>query len=281
MTLKERAMAPAGETAHVLGRSFVMGGAALGLGALCYYGLGLSSSPGTIDYASVWPEYVRERIKTTYMYVGASLISTVGAAALCLRSPTIMRITTHNGPMMMIGTIAALIGTGMMVHNTPYKEGLGPKQMLWLLHTGVVGAVLAPLYFLGGPLILKAAWCTAGMFAGLSAVAYCAPNEKFLQMGGPLAIGLGVVFASSVGTMFLPPTTALGSGLYSIAMYGGLVLFSLLLLYDTQKIVKDAERHPMQRAYPYDPISHAVFLYTDLINIFIRILGISGGRKKN
>lgn len=34
---------------------------------------------------------------------------------------------------------------------------------------------------------------------GLSALAMCAPSEKFLNMGGPLAIGLGVVFVSSLG----------------------------------------------------------------------------------
>ena len=34
---------------------------------------------------------------------------------------------------------------------------------------------------------------------GLSTVAMCAPSEKFLHMGGPLAIGLGIVFASTVG----------------------------------------------------------------------------------
>ena len=32
-------------------------------------------------------------------------------------------------------------------------------------------------------------------------MAMCAPSEKFLHMGGPLAIGLGIVFASSVGKL--------------------------------------------------------------------------------
>jgi hypothetical protein len=40
---------------------------------------------------------------------------------------------------------------------------------------------------------------TAGVVGGLSTVAVCAPSEKFLSIGGPLAIGLGVVFASSLG----------------------------------------------------------------------------------
>lgn len=40
---------------------------------------------------------------------------------------------------------------------------------------------------------------TAGVVGSLSAVAACAPSDKFLNMGGPLAIGLGAVFAASIG----------------------------------------------------------------------------------
>lgn len=83
----------------------------------------------------------------------------------------------------------------------------------------------------------------------------CAPNDRFLYMGGPLAIGLGVVFASSIGSMFLPPTTALGAGLYSMSLYGGLLLFSAFLLYDTQRIVRKAETHPYYAERKYDPVN--------------------------
>lgn len=48
-TLKESLMAPAGDTAFGVGRGAVAGGAVVGLGALCYYGLGLSNQPGVID----------------------------------------------------------------------------------------------------------------------------------------------------------------------------------------------------------------------------------------
>lgn len=57
------------------------------------------------------------------------------------------------------------------------------------------------------------------------------------------------------GGMFLPPSTALGAGLYSISIYGGLVLFGLFLLYDTQKIIKVAEHYPVYADRPYDPIN--------------------------
>ena len=53
----------------------------------------------------------------------------------------------------------------------------------------------------------------------------------------------------------MPANTALGAGMYSIAVYGGLVLFGMFLLYDTQKIVKRAETHPVYAAQPYDPVN--------------------------
>ena len=105
-------------------------------------------------------------------------------------------------------------------------------------------------------------------------------------MGGPLAMGFGVVFMSSIASAFLPPTTALGAGLYSIALYGGLVLFSGFLLYDTQKIIKRAETHPPNGygVKRFDPVNSSISIYMDTINIFIRIAQIlamgGGGRRK-
>lgn len=191
------------------------------------------------------------------MYFGGSIAASAATAAMCLRSPAIMNMVMRQGWIALGVTLAAMIGSGMVVRGIPYQEGLGAKQMAWLAHTGIVGAVMAPLCLLGGPLVLRAAWYTVGVVGGLSAVAVCAPSDKFLTMGGPLAIGLGVVFVSSMGSMFLPPTTVLGSGLHSIALYGGLLLFSGFLLYDTQRIIKQAEAYPAYDAHgrQYDPIN--------------------------
>lgn len=63
----------------------------------------------------------------------------------------------------------------------------------------MVGLVIAPLILLGGPLVLRAAACTAGVVASLSLTAACAPSDKFLSWGGPLALGLGGVFVASIG----------------------------------------------------------------------------------
>lgn len=156
---------------------------------------------------------------------------------------------------MAIGTIATIMVSGVIVQSIPYEPGFGPKQVAWAAHCALLGLILAPLTVVGGPLLLKAATYTAGIVGGLSMIAVCAPSEKFLMQSAPLSIGLGVVVASSLGSLFLPTTSKLGLGLYGIALYGGLILFSGMLLYDTQKTIKQAEVHPMYSMYPFDPVN--------------------------
>ena len=102
-------------------------------------------------------------------------------------------------------------------------------------------------------------------------------------MGGPLAMGLGVVFMASLGSAFLPASTALGAGLQSISLYGGLVLFSGFMLYNTQKIIHRAENHSRYGMQKYDPVNNSIGIYMDTVNIFIRIAMIlagGGGKRK-
>ena len=68
-----------------------------------------------------------------------------------------------------------------------------------IVHSGIVGAVIAPLMLLGGPLVLRAATYTAGTVAALSLTAACAPDGKFLTWGGPLSLALGGICVASIG----------------------------------------------------------------------------------
>lgn len=230
-----------------------------------------------VNNAMLWPEYVKERIRATYAYFGGSVLISTVAAMSVFRSPSLMRVVTANGMLAMFGSLALMIGSGMVAQSIPYEKGFGVKQLAWATHCAILGAVVAPMCFLGGPILTRAAIYTAGIVGGLSTVAVCAPSDKFLYMGGPLAIGLGLVFASSLASIWLPPTTALGAGIYSFSLYGGLLLFSGFLLYDTQRIIRSAETYPLYASRPFDPINHAISIYLDTLNIFIRIATILAG----
>lgn len=285
--VKEKAV-PVGVTVDQVGTMHNYGilavglASATGIGALCYYGLGMSNVEGALERSVLWPQFVRDRIHATYAHLGAGFGISAAAAYAAFRSPAIMRVVSGGSLMFAIGSMAALIGSSVVVQSIPYEPGFGIKQLAWAGHCSLLGMILAPLSMFGGPAIIRAATYTAGIVGGLSAIAVCAPSERFLVTTAPLSIGLGAVVASSIGSMFLPPTSRLGLGLYGITLYGGLIVFSGLLLYDTQKTIKKAELHPAYSMAPYDPINNSLHIYMDIINIFIRMLTIFGGgqRKK-
>jgi FtsH-binding integral membrane protein len=277
---------------------------------LCFYGLGLSKSESAIDRAALWPQYVRDRLHKTYGYLAASLGITASAAMFAARSPFILRFA-QGGIMMYLASLAAVVGSGILVQSIDYDRSKVAKHMAWLVHSGILGAVLAPICLVSGsPVLLRAAIYTLALCGGLTATALTAPSEKFLMMSGPLAMGLAVVFAANIGSFFFHPSTALGASLASIVVYGGknllldlliafsgLILFSAFLLYDTQRIIRKAEMHPqggIQTLYnqwgqpvqtiqtrSFDPLNACLSLYMDVLNIFIRftVLSGSGNRK--
>lgn len=69
-------------------------------------------------------------------------------------------------------------------------------------------------------------------------------------------IGIGLI------SLFYP-----SRALWNVWLYGGLLLFSAMVLYDTQKIIFNAKMKPY-----YDPINESLSIYLDSIIIFQRFL---------
>jgi len=59
-----------------------------------------------------------------------------------------------------------MIGSGMVCRSIPYQEGFGAKQLAWLAHSSIIGGCIAPICLLGGPVLVRAAWYTAGIVGG-------------------------------------------------------------------------------------------------------------------
>ncbi|CAJ0565938.1 unnamed protein product, partial [Mesorhabditis spiculigera] len=278
-TLKERLLGPTTGKPYLYGTYALIGASAFGIAALGYYGLGMSSGSSIIQNSALWPQYVRDRLHTTYGYLGAGLGITAAAGVAASRNAMIMRLTSSGSILGMFATLAVIIGTSAVCQSVPY-ENTFVKHVAWAVHCGALGAVLAPMVYMGGPALMRAAWYTAGLVAGLSATAITAPSEKFLMMAGPLGMGLGVVFVANIGCFFFPPHSALGASLASVVVYGGLILFSAFLLYNTQRLVKQAEMHPQPGYYEgvrqFDSINAQLGIYMNILNIFMRMAMITG-----
>uniref|UniRef100_A0A9J2Q1V2 Growth hormone-inducible transmembrane protein n=2 Tax=Ascaris TaxID=6251 RepID=A0A9J2Q1V2_ASCLU len=299
-TLREKLLGPTTGKPFIYGTYALAGASVMGIGLLCYYGLGMSKEASIMSQSALWPQHVRDRLRSTYGYLAASLAVTAASGVAASRSYTIMRLMASGSVITTFAALAVIVGSGVIAQAIDYDNTV-LKHAAWLTHAGLFGAMLAPLCFLGGPVLLRAAWYTAGIVAGLSFTAISAPSEKFLMMSGPLAMGLGVVFVANIGTFFLPPGSALGAGLASLVVYGGLILFSMFLLHDTQRVVKLAEKYPVRGQTPayysygnygygaqdvqqfrrFDPINAQMAIYLDILNIFIRMAMIMGGMGGN
>uniref|UniRef100_A0A1I7Y2I9 Growth hormone-inducible transmembrane protein n=1 Tax=Steinernema glaseri TaxID=37863 RepID=A0A1I7Y2I9_9BILA len=288
--LREKLFGPATQKPFVYG-SYALAGASLaGIGMLCWYGLGMSKDISIVNKAALWPQEVRDRLKSTYGHLVGSVLMTGGFGYLASRSPVLLRMSAGGGLMATLGWCAAMIAAGVACRSIPYDNTL-VKYMAWATHCGVLGACFASLALVGGPVLMRAAWYTAAITAGLSTTAACAPSEKFLYMGGALSMGLAVMFAACLGSFLLPPHSMAAAGMASFIMYGGLILFGGFLLYDTQKVVKMAERHNDYRynfdgsvvKSSFDPINAQMSIFMDMVNIFIRLVWIfqgQGNRRK-
>jgi hypothetical protein len=83
----------------VVGRGIVAGAAVVGIGSLAYYGLGLSNKSGILERTAMWPQYIRDRVHSTYKYFGASIGLTAASAYAISRSPVLMELVSRNSIM--------------------------------------------------------------------------------------------------------------------------------------------------------------------------------------
>lgn len=267
------------QSAYHVGRLMLAGGSIIGIGSLCYYGLGLSKEEGAIDRYQFWPKHVRERISKTFLYFAGGL-GVCGLSALAVsRSPGLLRIMANRPILSSVGCLVGAIGSSLLCMSIPYSpESLPMKLAAFAAFGSFMGASLTPLLLVAGPLAYRAAAYTAVVVGGLSFTAACAPSDKFLHMAGPLSIGLGIVCVASIGGLFMSPGGVAFSIIDVVTVYGGLLLFSGFLLYDCQNIF-----HKAELSSTYDPVNESIGIYLDTVNIFIRILTIlinSNSRKK-
>ena len=135
----------------------------------------------------------------------------------------------------------------------------------------MTGITIAPLLartlgMSGGGAIVGNAFAMTSVIFGAMSFFAIKTTKDFSGYGKPLMIALVVVIGFSIVNIFL------GSPMLSIIISAAVVfLFSILVVYDTQNIIKGAYE---------TPIDGAIALYLDFLNIFtslLHLLGIFGG----
>jgi hypothetical protein len=125
------------------------------------------------------------------------------------------------------------------------------------------------LAYTGGS-IASTFFVTAGAFAGLSAFGY-ATKRDLTGVGSFAMMGLfGLIIAMVVNLFLQSPM------LYWLATFMGVIIFTALAAYDTQKI---KQLNVGGEAGDKGAIFGALILYLDFINLFLFMLRLLGRRK--
>ncbi len=192
-------------------------------------------------------------IKSTYQLFAASCIAgAAGAYAGMGMAATISQ--WYIG--LVILEFAMLFGLMF----TRRKPGLNLAMLFGF--TFLTGVTLVPLLAaVGSAVVAQAFFLTAVIAGGLSLYAMQSTRD-FSSWGKPLFIALIILVVGSVVNLFL------GSPLLQVLIAGaGALLFSLMIIYDTQKIIQGAFATPVEAA---------VAIYLDVLNLFISLLQILG-----
>jgi modulator of FtsH protease len=197
-------------------------------------------------------------VKETYKLFAASMMA--GAVGAYVGVPMAGAIAANFFPLLIL-EIGLLIG----LHFVKHKAGINLAVMFGFVF--MTGLMLSPLLshtlgMNGGGTIVGNAFAMTSLIFGAMSFYAIKTTKDFSGYGKPLMIALIVILGFSIVNIFM------GSPLMAILISAGaVVLFSILVTYDTQNIIKGAYE---------TPIDGAIALYLDFLNIFTSLLHLFG-----
>ena len=205
-------------------------------------------------------------VRRTYGLVFISVIVTAVGVAFGFTQPALMQAVARHPIITMLAMFAPLVMAMRARHAFPRN------LILTLLFTFIEGIWISPFLFMAersNPGIIgQAGLLTMSTFGVLSLYAVVSKRD-FSAWGSFFIVGLWVLIATSVINLFV------GSASASLWIAGGTVLvFSGLLVFDTWRIVRSGQYGPN------DYVPAAVNIYLDLLNLFLAIVSLLGGRRR-
>jgi FtsH-binding integral membrane protein len=202
-------------------------------------------------------------VRRTYSLVFVSVLVTIVGVMFTLSQPALLNAVARHPFLTMIATFAPLLLALRARDVFPANIGLV------FLFTFAMGVSISPLLYVYGQqqpgLITQAAMLTIGAFGVLTAYAFTSRRD-FSAWGSFFAVGVWVLIGGMLLNFFFR-NSAMDLALASITI----LVFSGLLVFDTWRL---------RNAYgPDDYVIATVSIYLDLLNLFMGILRVLGGRR--
>ncbi len=219
---------------------------------------------------------LRSYMLSVYNYMGSGVLLTGVVALFFARSGMVNALFNEIGRPSLLGWIVMLAPLGLVITMSAAINRLSEfsvKALFWGFAT-VMGVSMSTIFlrYTGGS-IASTFFATAAGFGALSLYGYTTKRDlggfgKFLMMGL-----VGLIVAMLINAFF---PSAGGSLLISLV---GVLLFSALTVYDTQKIKNMYSMVEGSDMYGKSIVMGALTLYLDFINLFLFLLRFTGGSR--
>ena len=231
----------------------------------------LTGVGATVDRADI-DVGLRKYMLGVYNYMASGLLLS-GIIALLIASSPVMLQTIFGTPLKWLFMLAPL-GFVMAISFGVNRFSFGTLQALFWAFAATMGVSLATIFVVfTGASVARVFFITAGTFAAMSLYGYTTKRD-LSAFGSFLFMGLiGIVIASLVN-IFLA-SSALQ---FAISVIGVLV-FTGLTAYDTQRIKEVYYEEASHGAIGKVQIMGALSLYLDFINLFYMLMNLLGERR--
>ncbi len=213
--------------------------------------------------------------KSVYMQMAAALTVTGLTAYAVANSPQLLYALFSNSASIWILLIAQF-GLVIWLSSRVMKMSLTSATLLFILYSVLTGITFSSIFFVYTfESIASTFFVTAGTFFTMSLVGYLTRMD-LSKIGNILYMLLIGLLIATVVNIFVA-----SSGLYWVITYAGVIIFTGLIAWDTQKLktifleygTADDSGHKLA-------LLGALTLYLDFINLFLFLLRILGGNRE-
>lgn len=236
--------------------------------------LSMAPYPNTIAQSGA-SSAVSVYMRHVYQWMTAGLALTTVVAYGVAGTPAIRDAILGNS-LVLILLVVAQFGLVIALSAAIHKLSAGAATGLFLLYSALTGAMLSSIFVVYPIASIGTAFLvTTGTF--LAMTVYGTVTKRDLTgLGNFLFMGLIGIIIAMVVNIFLQSTM-----MNFIVSCLGVLIFTGLTAYDTQKLRRFGEAAPLEdgTAIRRGAILGALTLYLDFINIFLMLLQLFGGNR--
>jgi uncharacterized protein len=219
---------------------------------------------------------IRPLMRMVYLWMTTGLLVTTAVAVTVSATPSLLQLAMN--PAVLIGAIIGELVLVMAIGFGLRRMSPGLATTLFLVYSAVNGFTLSLIFVVYNLGTIQVAFLsTAALFATMTVVGYTTQID-LTQYRSYFMIGLIGLVVAMVINIFLR-SSAFD---FAISIFG-VLLFTALTAYDTQKIKRMAADPQIEADGSLSAklsILGALTLYLDFVNLFLFLLRLFGGNRR-